>query len=40
MMYTTKVIANSHKKFPNDSEMKQIYTQIAGNNTELWQKLQ
>ena len=39
---TTKVreFVNSHKKFPNDSEMKQIYTQIAGNNTELWQKLQ
>ena len=30
----------SNKKFPDENAMKQIYNNIAGNDTELWRKLQ
>ena len=30
----------SNKEFPDDDAMRQIYSDIAGNDTELWRKLQ
>lgn len=39
---TTRVkeFIRNNKKFPNATELKRIYQQIAGNNREMWQKLQ
>lgn len=31
---------NDNKKYPNENELKVIYQEIAGNNVEIWRKLQ
>ena len=35
-----KEFIDQNRKYPNDDELKQIYSEIAGGDTEVWQMLQ